>query len=397
MPQLFDTCPDRVDETADEVLVQRAKAGDNAPYNILRRRHSRLVYGIGWSITGRSADADDVVQDTFVSAFSRLGTLSDGRKFSAWIGQIARNASYDVLARRKRHRISDEWLRNRDMADTPKEKSEAFHSLNHLWFAVKELGADDRATLVLHYLVGLDQQSVANALQIPLGTVKSRLNRVRRNLKGKMIYMKNAEFSEMGLEDDFGRSGLGGMKGDIVWQALLKGEGTDGWREIDVPLDSSSALERRTLWSRRGNSILGRAPKGTASRLVAGDTSWRDYEVSTLLTLVEGPNMQLQFRVSQDGKAYYLLDFLYGWQAVAISKMEPDARAVEKLSVVNFPFVRGREYNVLIAARERSLTSYIDGKLINQVTDRSFREGGIAMCLWSSTVNSRDPRIRHFH
>ena len=95
--------------------------------------------------------------------------------------------------------------------------------------------------------------------------------------------------------------------------------------------------------------------------------------------------------------AYYLLDFLYGWQAVAISKMEPDARAVEKLSVVNFPFVRGREYNVLIAARERSLTSYIDGKLINQVTDRSFREGGIAMCLWWSTVNSRDPRIRHFH
>ena len=107
--------------------------------------------------------------------------------------------------------------------------------------------------------------------------------------------------------------------------------------------------------------------------------------------------MQIHFRVSQDGQAYYLLDFLYGWQAVAISKMEAGAGEVEKLSVVNFPFEKGREYNVLIAVRELSLTSYIDGKLVNQVTDRSYREGGIALGLWWSTVNFRDPRIRHFH
>ena len=397
MPRLPNTYPNALKDAADERLVHRAQSGDRSAFNILAGRYIRLLYGIGWSITGRSEDADDVVQDTFISAYSRIHSLKDGRKFSVWIGQIARNAACDVLARRKRHRIDESWLRERDLVNTPAEKLDAFNRLNHLWFAITELTTDDKITLILHYYVGLDQQSVANTLGVPLGTVKSRLNRARCKLKGEMIQMKTDDFNESGPEDDFGRAGLGGMEGDIAWEPLLRGEGLDGWREVDVPLANSTPAERGLSWTRNGNAVLGKAPAETTSRIVRGDTSWGDYEISALCTLVEGPDMQIHFRVSQDGQAYYLLDFLYGWQAVAISKMEAGAGEVEKLSVVNFPFDKGREYNVLIAARELSLTSYIDGKLVNQVTDGSYRKGGIALGLWWSTVNFRDPRIRHFH
>jgi RNA polymerase sigma-70 factor (ECF subfamily) len=120
---------------ADEQLVQRADLGDRGAFNILTDRYIRLVYGIGWSITGRREDADDVVQDTLLSAYSRIHSLKDGRRFSAWIGQIARNTALDVLARRKRHRIEMSWLKERDLIDTPVGNLDVVNRLNHLWIA----------------------------------------------------------------------------------------------------------------------------------------------------------------------------------------------------------------------------------------------------------------------
>ena len=190
MPRSFNTFHTDLNDATDDLLVQRAASGDMGAFNVLSGRYIRLVYGIGWSITGRREDADDVVQDTFVSAYSRLYNLKNGRKFAPWISQIARNTALDVLDRRKRHRIDENWLRERDLVDTPAEQLDEFYRLNHLWFAINKLPTDDKITVVLHYFVGLDQQRVSNTLGIPLGTVKSRLNRARRKLKGEMIQMK---------------------------------------------------------------------------------------------------------------------------------------------------------------------------------------------------------------
>lgn len=205
------------------------------------------------------------------------------------------------------------------------------------------------------------------------------------------------EIDETGPEDDFGRPRLGGMEGKILWNSLLQGDDLEGWTETEVPLENSSPPERGTTWKREGPAIVGTVPVETATSLTTGDSNWSNYELSVLLTLVEGSDMQVHFRKSQDGSDYYLLDFLLGWQAVAVSKMNRDAGEVEKISVVNFPFEKGREYNVLIAARGESLTSYIDGKLVNQVRDDEFKTGGVALGLWWSTVAYRDPRIRHYY
>ena len=382
---------------ADGELVTRARAGDRRAFNALVDRNRRSVFGIAWSITGRTEDAEDICQDAFVRAFTRLGDLADPRKFPGWIGMIARNASYDTLARRKRNLVDERWLRERDLATAPESTRDEAVRLDRLWHAVKHLKPRDRAVVVLHHLVGMDVDRVADVLTIPPGTVKSRLYRSRRILKDRMEEMMTKEIVTAGPEDDFGRPYLGGMEGDIPWNSLLQGEELSGWTETDVPLRNSTPPERGTSWKREGPAIVGTVPFETATCLAAGDSKWSDYELSVLLTLVEGSNMQVHFRKSQDGAEYYLLDFLLGWQAVAISKMKTGAGEVEKISVVNFPFEQGREYHVLIAAREQSLTSYVDGKLVNQVRDGDFRSGGVALGLWWSTVAFRDPRIRHYH
>ena len=134
---------------------------------------------------------------------------------------------------------------------------------------------------------------------------------------------------------------------------------------------------------------------GAGGRLRIGEASWADYELSVLITPVAGGNAQVMFRLSPDGKQYYLFDMLLGWQAVAISK--GDLRSgvrVRKLSVVNFPLELGRQYNVLIAARDASLTAYVDGRCVNQLTDAGLRAGAVALNVWESKTAFRDPRIR---
>ncbi len=382
---------------ADEELVLRTRSGDRDAFNVLAARHRRSVYGIAWSITGRTEDAEDICQDAFVRAFTRLDDLADPTKFPGWIGMIARNASYDTLALRKRNLVDELWLRERDLATAPESTRDEVIRLDRLWHAVKHLKPRDRAVVVLHHFVGMDVNRVAGILTIPTGTVKTRLYRSRGILKNRMEEMMKEEIVTAGPEDDFGRPRLGGMEGDIPWNSLLQGDDLGGWTETDVPLENSKPPERGTTWKREGSAIVGTVPVETATCLAAGDSSWSSYELSVLLTLVEGSDMQVHFRKSHDGSEYYILDFLLGWQAIAISKIKAGAGEVEKISVVNFPFEKGREYNVLIAARGQSLTSYVDGKLVNQVRDGDFESGGVALGLWWSTVAFRDPRIRHYH
>ena len=96
------------------------------------------------------------------------------------------------------------------------------------------------------------------------------------------------------------------------------------------------------------------------------------------------------------GKSFYMLDF---WTplSVAISKRGPDTGGVIWLDVIDFPTEIGREYEIVIAARGQSLTSYIDGHLVNRLTDDSYNSGGIGFNLWhTSAMRFRDPKVRHY-
>ena len=185
--------------------------------------------------------------------------------------------------------------------------------------------------------------------------------------------------------NDYGRSRPGGLT--IPWQSLLQGKGLKSW----------GATTSSDEWSRDGDTMVGQLEGKRKSHIFQGDSNWKNYEYSLFVTLKKGSSMQFPFRVSDDRKGFYFVEFDYAWQSINVTLREPDRRGVTKLSVVNYPLEKGREYHLIISARHRSLTTYIDGKLINQTTDASYGAGGIGIAMWWDTrARYRNPKIRHY-
>jgi hypothetical protein len=194
-----------------------------------------------------------------------------------------------------------------------------------------------------------------------------------------------------GPRNTYGRDRLGGMRGEINWQSLLSGEGLDGWtaRRSDNFPDG---------WSWEGDTVVGQIPRKKYGRIVTGDPGWKSYVFSVRAALDSGSNLQIAFRASEDGKSYYFLDFLTKWRSVAISKKVAGVPGVTKLDVVNFPIEKGREYDITIAARGNSIISYIDGEMVNRLSDGTFTIGRVGFLMWHDTkVRFWEPKIRLYH
>lgn len=188
---------------------------------------------------------------------------------------------------------------------------------------------------------------------------------------------------------DYGRGRIVGMKGRIEWESMLHGDGLDGWEATDTQ-----------TWSRDGDAILSDAGgREHENQLAQGDSTWDHYEFKVQGTLVKGANLQILFGLSDDSQEFYMLDFLSAWKALSISKFVRGKPGVEKLDVVNFVAERGREYDIVIAVRGRSVTSYIDGHLVNRVTLEANPRGKVALATWGkqSAARFRDPKIRHYY
>jgi hypothetical protein len=190
------------------------------------------------------------------------------------------------------------------------------------------------------------------------------------------------------------RKVIGGMKGEIPWTPLFTGK-LDGWREF-----GESPVHDRQLptgWQIAGNGLAGESDIGSC--LATGDASWTDYELSLLITLLKGGNAQVFFRLDDRLPAKgYVFDMMLGWQAVQVCKLEVDSIGsprVTRLSVVNYPMER--EYAVSIAARGQSITTYIDGAIVNQLTDASLAGGGVGLNVWQAKTLFRDIQVRRLN
>ena len=177
------------------------------------------------------------------------------------------------------------------------------------------------------------------------------------------------------------RDKVWGMDREAEWESLLPSRGLDG-------------IESKGKWSRDGDAVTGEAGNEGA-HLIFGKDDWRDYEVKCRVTAESGGNAQILFRLSEDGTKGYMLDLLYGWQAVAISRIERGASVpVLKLSVVNHELRHGRGYDVELAVRGASLTSYVEGKLVNQVTSFDHEKGRLGLVVWNGKTIFERPMYR---
>jgi RNA polymerase sigma-70 factor (ECF subfamily) len=174
--------------------INKSLEGDLDSFNQIVIEFQNLVYNQAYRILGEPGTAEDAAQEAFISAYKKLHTYRGG-SFKSWLLRIVSNACYDEFRRRKRQPVSPLFPDNKqgDEVDSaswledPGEKPEDSLLRNELSEAIQHcldrLEIEFRTIVILVDLQGMDYASAAEVIDRPLGTVKSRLARARRNLQ----------------------------------------------------------------------------------------------------------------------------------------------------------------------------------------------------------------------
>jgi RNA polymerase sigma factor (sigma-70 family) len=169
-------------------LVRKCKAGDARFYEPLVRAYEPPGLRLALGMMGNHEDAHDALQEAFVKAFRSFRRFDSNRSFGPWFFQILRNQCRDMLrSRQARFRVEtlDEGLeaRSADVEWGPERKRERKEARALLWQGLERIGEEHREVLVLKELQGLRYTEIAAILEVPEGTVASRLFHARRALK----------------------------------------------------------------------------------------------------------------------------------------------------------------------------------------------------------------------
>jgi RNA polymerase sigma-70 factor, ECF subfamily len=174
----------------DRALVAAAQGGDRKALDSLLRRHYDRVHAICRRIAGSSRDADDAAQEAMISIVRGLPRFDGRAAFSTWIYRIATNAALDELRKRDRRpapHVVDEGGAAPEVAD-PRSHRRVDSVVDRLAIdeALDELPEEFRIAVVLRDLCDLDYDEIAATLNVPVGTVKSRIARGRSLLAGRL-------------------------------------------------------------------------------------------------------------------------------------------------------------------------------------------------------------------
>jgi len=168
---------------SDEELVTRSRGGDLDSFNQLVLRWERPIYALAYRVIGREEEARDVAQETFLRAFRALGGFKGQAKFSSWLYRITLNLCRDWIRRERRTPIAQapEGVDLVELAGeaTPSESIEDLVGRKQLSEAVAKAMAllpdEQRTAIILKEYHGLTFQEIADLLDCPLSTVKTRL------------------------------------------------------------------------------------------------------------------------------------------------------------------------------------------------------------------------------
>jgi RNA polymerase sigma-70 factor (ECF subfamily) len=173
----------------DADLILRAQQGDPDAYEHIVRQHQEMVFRLAYLILGDAHDAEDTAQETFIRAYRHLHQFDPARPLRPWLLQITTNLA------RNRQRSVGRYLAalQRSLWMLPSEtrttENQHLHSseTQALYQAVQRLERIDQEVIYLRYILELSVQETAEVLQVEPGTVKSRLNRALKRLRGVVL------------------------------------------------------------------------------------------------------------------------------------------------------------------------------------------------------------------
>ncbi len=168
----------------DRSLVDRARRGDLDAFEEIVHARMDTVYRLSFAILGDEAEARDAAQETFITAWRQIGRVRDPARFDAWLQRVAVNAAR-MTHRARRRRAVREIASSRigGMPERASASRPAEADARTLGAALRRLPVEQRSILVLHHLEGHPVAELAEILEIPVGTVKSRLHTARQALQ----------------------------------------------------------------------------------------------------------------------------------------------------------------------------------------------------------------------
>jgi RNA polymerase sigma-70 factor (ECF subfamily) len=170
----------------EQQLARRIQAGDRQAFEELLDAYETRVYRLALRFTGNIPDAEDVTQDVFLGVYKGLAHFRGDAALGTWIYRVAMNHCLEYRRKRRLESIPyDEelTLTSSDWRDDPEQSADKQELSERVEAALKCLSPQHRDVIVLHELQGLTYQEVAATLNVPVGTVKSRLSNAFRRLR----------------------------------------------------------------------------------------------------------------------------------------------------------------------------------------------------------------------
>ena len=164
----------------ERTLIERCRTGDDIAFGELVEQYKNLVYGMVWRLTTDRSQTDDLAQEVFLKVHRGLPYFRGEARLSTWIFRIVSNVCNEARSRR-----TAEVGRRRPIAE-PGRPDNAFADLelrDRLDKAIAQLPEQYRVLIAAHYIDGVQYEALAEALDIPIGTVKTHLHRAKRRLR----------------------------------------------------------------------------------------------------------------------------------------------------------------------------------------------------------------------
>ncbi|MFL2982927.1 MAG: RNA polymerase sigma factor [Candidatus Neomarinimicrobiota bacterium] len=183
---------------SDEDLIQRFQNGDQRAYIELVNRYKDRLVNFVYQFLGDREDAEDVVQDTMLRLYEKKHYYKEIAKFSTWLYTIARNLANTELRKRKRRKTTylSQMSKEERQYDIPAIQDDVDQGLQNKFIndriqsAIKKLPDHFRMVIILRDIQELSYNDVSNILGVPLGTIKSRINRARLQLQAELHDLK---------------------------------------------------------------------------------------------------------------------------------------------------------------------------------------------------------------
>ena len=172
-----------IDEPATRTLAIRARSGDDAAFELLVRSNYDRLYAVARRMVMDAADAEDATQEAFLRGWREIPRLRDPDRYEGWQLRLLVRTCYDLLRGRRRRRLRSDV---RPIAELVVHPDESVLDRERLTRAFGRLAPEQRAVVVLHFYRDMAPAAIADVLEIPVGTVNSRLHYGTRALRAAL-------------------------------------------------------------------------------------------------------------------------------------------------------------------------------------------------------------------